>query len=1044
MAPMRTLFSVPLTSLFAFALGLLRVYIIMLSLLSFVLAGSAMAGMAGLVVATSASRDDEPADAANKSDAATAQQPTEEAKDKLEPVVKPEPVVEVEPYAPSAVKPEPVVEVEPYAPEPLVLAGAPGNVSAPQQDVEAEPNGQGGVTLDNTFETTVFAGRVATLDLNDPEVRSVEVVSDPSHGNVTVNPDNTLALVLSDTQSTEDVSFSVRLSYADGSVQDETIEVEVVEGTHGAGWGMGNFYMLQTDEDDRVVVEHGENHQKLHISGSEDALTINDIAAIEGLDPSEIGWKFFRDNPEYGTSSDEPLAQDAGKKAWEALMNDSEPSSDWMLLERGYEYGDLGRVITAQSQGESELHPIYISAYGEGDAPKVASSFSTVKAGAENIVIQGLDFEANVTMLNGKNVIMDDISVTNGPMNIQKIDGFTLRNSDVVDVTQDAPNNGEFWAPHLDRESGIYISNASNVLLEQNFFDHNGWAEGYDPAGSADQGQPPSMFSHNVYIQSENEDVTFRDNIIMRAAATGVQMRAGGFIEDNTIIDNNGAIMFAGGGDKFDGNYTLFTDNVITSGAHKETDKGQGALTKGVTDAADMSTLVDNIITHLADPNNPAERIAKYDGQNPYSESETAYYDDTIVHNWSKEIDDPIDDRNLNTEGLDYDVLNETTIQNFTAQLLGKETATIDDLGNYLRAQADGAFDDVVDADLINAFFQSGFGLDTTLRDTAETLRFVPSDLGDGMRWDNRLNWDTNDLPGTQDGDSVDLADNWVYYGGTTTVENLDFGDGGKLFVNHGYLEVEGTLEMENEGGTLTLDSSGQFWTAGYTGDSQFTVEADGGRFANTGTFDAPVDMSLSDNAQAILATDGASFRLGAESSLDLIGGDIKVGFDGDSDGTATLHLERGSNLNFFAEDEEVAEISEFYSGHFASPGETVTSGINLGDANLSIDLNTLAGGSTHRLMSADEIIGNFASIELLGLGASQDASIVIDYETDEVTLNIGEDGKGAGRQTLYTNGDATVDFDSADLWTALTAGQGTYSDEPQTAMDEDDQLVGD
>ena len=36
----------------------------------------------------------------------------------------------------------------------------------------------------------------------------------------------------------------------------------------------------------------------------------------------------------------------------------------------------------------------------------------------------------------------------------------------------------------------------------------------------------------------------------------------------------------------------------------------------------------------------------------------------------------------------------------------------------------------------------------------------------DGVRWDNRINWDTEDAP--DNGDSVDLNGNWVQYGGTT------------------------------------------------------------------------------------------------------------------------------------------------------------------------------------------------------------------------------------------------------------------------------------
>ena len=92
----------------------------------------------------------------------------------------------------------------------------------------------------------------------------------------------------------------------------------------------------------------------------------------------------------------------------------------------------------------------------------------------------------------------------------------------------------------------------------------------------------------------------------MRAASIGAQIRSGGFIEDNVFLDNNGGVNFLGGGDDYVGNYSLFTDNVVTSGAHKDADL-IGAYTAGADSRGQLSSLVDNITTHLSDPNNPSE-----------------------------------------------------------------------------------------------------------------------------------------------------------------------------------------------------------------------------------------------------------------------------------------------------------------------------------------------------------------------------------------------------------------------------------------------------
>ena len=76
-------------------------------------------------------------------------------------------------------------------------------------------------------------------------------------------------------------------------------------------------------------------------------------------------------------------------------------------------------------------------------------------------------------------------------------------------------------------------------------------------------GQPPSMFSHNFYFNYYNTDLTMRDNIIMRGASFGAQVRSGGYIEDNVFLDNNIGVNFVGGGDDRSGevgsgSYTLF------------------------------------------------------------------------------------------------------------------------------------------------------------------------------------------------------------------------------------------------------------------------------------------------------------------------------------------------------------------------------------------------------------------------------------------------------------------------------------------------------
>ena len=96
---------------------------------------------------------------------------------------------------------------------------------------------------------------------------------------------------------------------------------------------------------------------------------------------------------------------------------------------------------------------------------------------------------------------------------------------------------------------------------------------------------------------------------------------------------------------------------------------------------------------------------------------------------------------------------------------------------------------------------------------------------------------------------------------------------------------------MGEAGATLDIDNAGQFWTDGYTDQDVLTINADGGRFANTSLFTGTTNFNISDNAQAILASDGADFALNKDSTLTITGGDAKVGFDGDQGGTGVLMM---------------------------------------------------------------------------------------------------------------------------------------------------------
>jgi hypothetical protein len=906
----------------------------------------------------------------------------------------------------------------------------PASVTIPTPPVQTGGTGEDGGSVAPTPITgqtvALMTGRMATLAPADEDIASIRIVGQPQHGHVSVNPDKSLAVVLTDTRETGSMSFSYEVTHSDGSKSLHTVPLDVTPGLQELGWGTSEYhYMLEVDENDHVVVEHGENHRAIYVSNSEKALTLADIAAREGLTADQITGSWLAARQQYyGSSEDTALAPDAGFRLWDTISGRDSKSSNWLLLEKGYTYDSIGRLIGRAAEGESELHPLYVGSWGTGTKPEITQNVMIFQGAAKNIVIQDIHFSGGLRVLEGQNIIFDNIAVTDREMTVEvAASGITIRNSSFTDIHKEDPvNDGATWEPAMNRVSGLYISDTHGVLLEGNLFDLIGWEESYRFDASTTAGQPPSMFNHNIYIQYDSTDITLRDSIIMRGASFGTQFRSGGFLEDNVFLDNNGAVNPA-----FERNYTLAADNLVTSAGYKRVAIAEGALNWGIDNIGYLNTYVDNIVAHMADPNNEAEIAYKSQTGAPLILRQDPFYNDTIIWNWGNPE---------NVDGLDPAIMNQTTIQLFTAQLLGKPDATIADLATYLRAQGNGAFDKVVDADLIIRFFQSGFGIVPDIRLEAGMLRFIPNELGEGVRWDNRLNWSTQDLPGSVNGDSVDLGGNKVIFGGTVTVDELEFGPNGGLRLEHGKLTVAGGMETGAEGATLDVNRAGQIWTEGGSGKGTLDIDVTGGRFANTGDFRMNADLTAS-GGQTLLGVDDARFAVTNGSRLEVLGANGKVGFDGEENGISILGMGRDGTLAFTAKDGAIGSIEEFRSGALGD-APRVMSGFDLGSGNLEIDLNELVDGSgTFTLVDVDELIGSFGNTNVAGLG-NRNAEIVIDYGTDSITLKL---AAGTGVVSTRTIGQESAhDSAEAALWNALTAGRATY-DEAAVPVDDEEFL---
>ncbi|MEM6635713.1 MAG: hypothetical protein AAF667_07455 [Pseudomonadota bacterium] len=942
---------------------------------------------------------------------------------------------------------------EPEEPETIVVGG--GGTPAPDPEPDPNPGGSGGsddpdhgTTVDINDDITVSAGRVTTLSVDEDGVTSVRTLSDPADGNVTVNPDNTIALVLTKSDYTGAASFDYEVTYGDGSTETKTANLNVTPGAQEAGWGEGNFYTLEEGDDGRYVIESGENHRKVYVSGDEEALSLADIAALEGLTANEITADWLVSNPEYGGYEDMALAEDAAGRLWGGLNSQYDsvegsyiPHSSWMLLERGYEYPDIGNLMNVGSIGESELNPILIGAWGEGDAPVIGNSDAFIRFKGnftnQNIVFQDVVIESRIVALEVQDVIFDHVTFSGeAGSTFQVGSNVTFHETAFLDVYRSEPviDGRSTWWQSENRVAGTFIDHVDGLLVDGVLVDQVGWGVGYDYNRSVDDPQPPSYYSHGLYFDAANTDVTLRDSVFTQAASYGTLIRSGAVIEDNVYAENNGALVIVGGNHAGAGhvsNYSLVLGNVVTSGAHKTVDKQQGILTEGIHDVALQTTYIDNIITHLANPNDPDEIAERTVLHFAHYQQHDPYYDDTIIYNWDVPSQAGYEQ---NVDGLNTDLLDQTTLQNFAADLLDDPNASIDDLTDYLRGQMDGSISDDVDADEILAYFRQAFGIDAP--SPASDHTFVPDDRADGVRWDNRLNWDTDVVP--QDGDDVDLNGNWVNYSGTTEINDLDLGSGGQLQVWQGKLEVSGALEAGESGGLIDVDVAGQLWTDGYDDQDLMDIDVSGGRFANTGVFSGNADLSVSEDGQAILATENARFEQGAGNTIGVTGNGARVGFDGANGGIAVLDLNDSGTLGFETDgDGDLGHIGEFKSGAYGD-APNVQSGVDLGDATLEVDVADF-DGSSHLLVEVDALAGTFGDIVVTGLGG-RDARIVVDYDTDTVSMELINGGSGS--TMLEVIGDAGGSDENADLWAALTSGNSVAEDEDPAPSADDDQVA--
>ncbi|HEX4054386.1 MAG TPA: right-handed parallel beta-helix repeat-containing protein [Tepidisphaeraceae bacterium] len=292
--------------------------------------------------------------------------------------------------------------------------------------------------------------------------------------------------------------------------------------------------------------------------------------------------------------------------------------ADRILFKRGDVFLQANVNGNVDLRGRSAMEPLIIGAYGDVRLPRPVLQGRIALGGRVTpryIVLQSLDLYANTRDPTQKSFRLKQISdrqsigirVASGGSFLWIEDcrcrdfGFGLalqaKETDMFDtLVVRRCQVLDSW--DFGHSSGIYIDNFRNVLIEDNVFDHNGWATGVPGAGK-------TIFNHDLYLQhgevGEDRHFIVRNNIIARAASHGCQLRPGGLLENNLFLKNPL------------GAYVSYSPSVVRNnvvldgdGIGPATPRGQGL------EFDNCATVLaeGNIVAHKPDEANPLEALS--------------------------------------------------------------------------------------------------------------------------------------------------------------------------------------------------------------------------------------------------------------------------------------------------------------------------------------------------------------------------------------------------------------------------------------------------
>lgn len=303
-----------------------------------------------------------------------------------------------------------------------------------------------------------------------------------------------------------------------------------------------------------------------------------------------------------------------------AALRDGQP--DQVRLRCGDTW-NLSQQINI-TKGGSATHYQVIGSYGTGPRPRITSpqrAFRGESIGKRRVAFVGLDVscinpreDSNcIIMLGWRDILIEDCHLREAgyPLVIQGYDmrssGIRVRRNVITDAfyppTQFTPEGNP-----VSRAVGFYMDTTDDWVIEENVFDRCGITG--------------SIFGRPVYIQSDCSRGVYRENVMARSCAEGVQVRPGGVVENNLSL-RNPIGLFVGG--DVPGINTVNRNVVIESGDINTTDRrGMGLHIVG------PSVVKDNVLGYNTGTGSGATKAIYLGGV-------TGECTGNYVYNWTRD-----------------------------------------------------------------------------------------------------------------------------------------------------------------------------------------------------------------------------------------------------------------------------------------------------------------------------------------------------------------------------------------------------------------------